>query len=86
MNLTQYITIQVNVPRQETEGERMIRCAQRWQRAIEKMAENKIAREKKDGNPLFANIETWDQYIAALEADQKRKRKEQGFWRYHFGS
>lgn len=86
MNLTQNITIQVNVPRPETEGERLMRCAQGWQRAIGKMAENKIAHEKKVGNPLFSNIETWDQYVAALDSDEKRKRKELGFWRYHFGS
>jgi len=86
MNLTQNITIQVNVPRPETEGERLVRCAQGWQRWIEKMAENRIATEKARGNPLFANIQTWEQYVSACRADDKRQRKEQGFWRYHFGS
>ena len=85
MNITQHITIQVNVPRPETEGERFVKCAQAWQRSFQMAAENKIAHEKKAGNPLFVNVETWDQYVTALDADDKRKRKELGFWRYHFG-
>jgi hypothetical protein len=84
-DITQHITIQINMLRPESEAERIMRGAQAWAKFVEKMAENKIAREKAAGNPLFQNIDNWDQYIKACELNEKRKRKELGFWRYHFG-
>lgn len=73
------------MPRPETEGERLARAAKNWSRFLAKVAKNRIAHEKAVGNPLFVHVETWAQYVAACEADEKRKRRELGFWRYHFG-
>ena len=88
MQLHQHITIQVNAPRLETDGERQARVWRSWAETIERVANHRVKQEKAAGNPLFQNIETWEQYRLACEEDDKRKeaqrRKELGFWRYHF--
>lgn len=86
MNMHQHITIHVNVPRPQTEAERFLEQSQGWERMLRSIMENKIAHEQQNGNPIFDNIETHAQYVAALDADEKHKRQELGFWKYYFGS
>lgn len=85
MNLVQHIVIQVNVPRPETEGDRLYRAAKNLGDQVQRGINNHIAHEQSRGNPLFANIATHKQYLEACEADRRRQRKELGFWRYYFG-
>ena len=73
----------------ESEAEREARGIMAFCESIRQMWQRRIDVEKAKGNPLFANIETQEQYQAACEADDKIKdatrRKELGFWKYHFG-
>lgn len=80
------ITIQVIVPRQKTEGEILIENVQGWNDALKKLWAANIAYRLKNGNKLFANITTHEQYVAACEANERRLRREQGFWKYYFGA
>ena len=79
------INITVNVPRPQTEAERFWEASKGLEKMMTTMADNKIAYEQRHGNPIFSNVETWEQYLAALDLDDKRKRRELGFWKYHFG-
>jgi hypothetical protein len=85
MNEPINITVNVVVQRPKTEAEQMADGYAGWCRLIDNLRTLRIAHELKKGNRLFENITTHEQYVAACEADDRRRRKELGFWKYHFG-
>lgn len=79
------VTVNVIV-RQETEADRFWRSADAWGKAISCMWDARIRAEQAKGNPFFANVETQEQYVEACRLTEKKKRRDLGFWKYHFGS
>ena len=86
--MTQYpkFTININFQHPRTEADFLEAQYKTLERNLVGMWKNKIANEQSRGNPLFTNVDTYEKYLAAMDSDEKRKRKELGFWKYHFGA
>ena len=86
MNQEINITVNVIMPTVENDSDRQWRGMQNFAVAVKRMWENKIAYEQARGNPNWSHVETQEQYQAAIAADDRQRREELGFWKYHFGS